>query len=79
MAAKDKSYNFIVDGMKRDNEVLLKKALETIPGINKVIIDSTNRIIQIFAHKRNKKDFGTYINAAIEALGLPNINVRTSI
>ena len=79
MGDKNKSYSFIVDGMKRENEVLLNKALTTVPGINKVIVDSGSSMIQIFAHKGNRKEFETYINAAIKALDLPHINLRTSI
>ena len=79
MIDKNKSYSFIVDGMKRENEVLLNKALATVQEINKVIVDSSKSMIQIFAHKGNRKDFELYINAAIKALELNNIKIRTHI
>ena len=77
--AKINTYSYIVDGMKRENEELIRKALLTVPGIDTAIVDSSESKITIIAVKASKKNYEMYIKAAIEALALRNVYFRTKL
>ena len=77
--AKVNTYSYIVDGMKRGNEELIRKALLTVPGIDTAIVDSSESKITIIAVKGSKKNYEIYIKAAIEALELRNVHIRTKL
>lgn len=77
--AKVNTYSYIVDGMKRENEELIRKALLTVPGIDTVIVDSSESKINIIAVKGSKKNYEIYIKTAIEALGLRNVYFRSKL
>jgi hypothetical protein len=73
------TYSYIVDGMKRENEELIRKALLTVPGIDTAVVDSGESKIKIIAKKGSKRRYELYIKAAIEALELRNIHIRTKL
>jgi len=77
--AKVNTYSYIVDGMKRGNEELIRKALLTVPGIDTAIVDSSESKITIITVKGSKKNYEIYIKAAIEALELRNVHIRTKL
>lgn len=77
--AKVNTYSYIVDGMKRENEELIRKALMTVPEIEKAIVDSIDSKIKIIAVKGSKKNYEIYVKAAIEVLGLKNVSIRTKL
>lgn len=77
--AKVNTYSYIVDGMKRENEDLIRKALLTVPGIDTAIVDSGESTIKIIANKTSKRRYEVYIKAAIEALELRNVHIRTKL
>ena len=77
--AKVNTYSYIVDGMKRENEELIRKALLTVLGIDTAIVDSSESKITIIAAKRSKRSYEVYIKAAIEALELRNVHIRTKL
>lgn len=77
--AKVNTYSYIVDGMKRENEELIRKALLTVPGIDTTIVDSSESKITIIAVKGSKRSYEVYIKAAVEALGLRNVYIRTKL
>jgi hypothetical protein len=77
--AKVNTYSYIVDGMKRVNEESIIKALLTVPGITTAIVDSSESTIKIIANKGSKKSYEVYIRAAIEALELSHVHIRTKL
>lgn len=77
--AKVATYSYVVDGMKRGNEELIRKALLTVPGIDTAIVDSSESKIKIIANKGSKRSYEVYIKAAIEALQLRNVHIRTKL
>ncbi|MBN2324280.1 MAG: hypothetical protein JXQ30_11135 [Spirochaetes bacterium] len=73
------TYSYIVDGMKREDEELIIKALLTVPGVDTAVVDSGESKIKIIAKKGPKRRYELYIKAAIEALELRNIHIRTKL
>ena len=77
--AKAATYSFIVDGMKRAHEESLRRAILTVPGINKAVVDSNASSINIIADKRSKRIYKKHIKSAIDALELRDVHIRTEL
>ncbi len=67
-----KSYIYLIDSLNRDNGATLKTALETVPGVKKVLVSPAKGLVEIQA----KADVTESLKLACSVAG---VKLRTQI